>query len=536
VRALALRFGAALVGGGAVAVPAFDQGGYFPPAWGRSALGLLLAAAVALAYRNRIELPRLGLAFLGGLTAVLLWVALSSAWSASQPRTVNEVERTIIYVAAGAAVLAVVSPATYAYLLGGVLAAVVAVAAYALAEGRPATGQPLSGPLGYWNALAILCVIALLLALGLASGSYPRTVRLAALLCVPVLGVTLYLTHSRGALLGFGAGLLALAFVHPLLAGRRRVIAVGLAAVAVAGVIAGAVRAGGPTELLGHTVGAFRAPPASHGRHSERLLTLSGNFRSDYWHVAWRQYGAHPLLGSGSGTFDLYWYRNRNTIYGAREAHNLYLETLAELGPVGLVLLAATLLVPFLALRGGAGPLPAAAAGAYLAFLVHAAVDWDWEMPVVTITAILCGGAVIVAARGRPQPLTRPWRRTALAGLGVLAAFTFVAYLGNSAIEASMEAAAGGNVKRAEKRARAALRWTPWSSTAWRLRAEAELALGQRRAARRSVLSGLEEDPSEWNLWYDLARASKGSERRRAVAEARKLNRYSPLVRGLRGS
>jgi len=138
------RLSAALIGAGAVGLPAFEQGGYFPPAWGRSALGLLFAAGIAINFRRRVQLPRLGLALLGGLTLVLLWTALSSVWSASAPRTVDEVERTIVYVAAVAAVLAAVSPATHAHLLGGAFAAIVAVSAWALAQGQPA-GHPLAG-------------------------------------------------------------------------------------------------------------------------------------------------------------------------------------------------------------------------------------------------------------------------------------------------------------------------------------------------------------------------------------------------------
>jgi len=448
---------------------------------------------------------------------------------------VDEVERTIIYVAAAAALLAVVSSDTYPYLLGGVLGAIIGIAAYALVEGAPASGQPLSGSLGYWNALGILAAIGIVLALGFASLPLPPWLRVVALLCVPAFGTTLYLTHSRGALLALGLGLMVTAFLHRWLAGSRRRIAAGLALVAAVALIAAAARAGGPSKLLGNTLGAFHAAPSSQGRHSERLLTLSGNFRSDYWHVAWRQYRAHPLLGTGAGTFDLYWDRNRKTIYGAREAHNLYLETLAELGPFGLLLLVGTLLVPFAALRTARGALPAAAAGAYLAFLVHAGVDWDWELPAVTIAGLLCGGSLIAAARDRLEPLTPGRRRVALAGLAVLAGFTFVAYLGNSAIQAGLEAAARGNPARAEKRARLATRWTPWSSTAWRLKSEAELALGHRRAARRSIRAGLRRDPRDWNLWYDLARASRGSERRHALAEAARLNPYSGEVRALRG-
>src|SRR5207253_2468042 len=69
--------------------------------------------------------------------------------------------------------------------------------------------------------------------------------------------------------------------------------------------------------------------------------------RASYFRVAWHdQIRAHPLLGTGAGTFGLYWERSGKVLRfgGALDAHSLYLETLAELGPVGLLLLGATLL------------------------------------------------------------------------------------------------------------------------------------------------------------------------------------------------
>src|SRR5207248_269363 len=160
---------------------------------------------------------------------------------------------------------------------------------------------------------------------------------------------------------------------HPWVSKRR--LRLGAAVLAVTALVAlGTALAltGGAGGLVGKTYGAFNSPPSSGGQPSQRLLSLSGNFRSKYWRVAWDEYTAHPWLGSGAGTFDLYWDRDRTTIYGARDAHNLYIETLAELGPIGLVLLVATLALPFLGLRGGRpDPLVAAAAAAYLAFLLH---------------------------------------------------------------------------------------------------------------------------------------------------------------------
>ena len=82
------------------------------------------------------------------------------------------------------------------------------------------------------------------------------------------------------------------------------------------------------------------------------------------------------------------------------DAHSLYVETLAELGPLGLVLLGVTLAVPIIAAVGARNdPLVAGAAAAYVAFLVHAGLDWDWEMPAVTLVGLLCGIGVLVSMR-----------------------------------------------------------------------------------------------------------------------------------------
>ena len=57
----------------------------------------------------------------------------------------------------------------------------------------------------------------------------------------------------------------------------------------------------------------------------------------------------HPLLGSGAGSFDDYWLEHRSFPAYVRDAHNLYLETAAELGIVGLALLPMALGTPLVA-------------------------------------------------------------------------------------------------------------------------------------------------------------------------------------------
>jgi O-antigen ligase len=527
---------ALLLGAASVGVPASQQGGYFPPAWGWSAFGLVLAAALGIAFRARLAVGVLQWWLLAGLGSVLAWTALSSLWSDSVPRTVDEVERTLIYVAATAALLFLVSPKTLGHALGGILAAVVVISAYTLAQGTSGPGgNPVTGPLGYWNALGILDAIGLLLALGfLVSAGRPVLVRLGALLSVPLFAITLYLTHSRGAVLALAAGALVFMFSHPWVSGRNlRVAAGALAAVALIGLGTGLVITGGPGALLGKTASAFRSPPAPNGQRSERLLTLSGNFRPQYWHVAWLEYTSHRWLGSGAGTFDLYWDRYRKTSYGVRDAHNLYLETLAELGPIGLLLLVLALASPLLGLRSARrGSLLAAAAGAYVAFLVHAAFDWDWELPAVTIGGLLCGG-VLTLANSRERILPPATRWAALAALAALGVFAGVTWRGNLATNASTDAAARGHYANAYSEARIATRWLPWDSEPWGLLGEAELARGNSRDARRDFRTAIDKDPHDWSFWFKLASASSGQARREALARAARLNPISTEIQAL---
>ena len=124
----------------------------------------------------------------------------------------------------------------------------------------------------------------------------------------------------------------------------------------------------------------------------DEAARAGGNHRPWYWHVAWQQASESPIAGRGAGTFELTWLEEQPISESVLDAHSLYLETLAELGIVGLGLLALALVPPLLAAFRGAS---AAAAGGYVAFLVHAGVEWDWEMPVVTVAGLLCGAALL---------------------------------------------------------------------------------------------------------------------------------------------
>jgi tetratricopeptide (TPR) repeat protein len=217
-----------------------------------------------------------------------------------------------------------------------------------------------------------------------------------------------------------------------------------------------------------------------------------------------------------------------------RDAHSLYLETLAELGPLGLVLLLVVVGVPLVAaVRARANPLVPAAAGAFAAWAIHAAVDWDWELAAVTSAALLCGMACLIAARrenAEARRLSGRARGVALAAPVLLAGVAFVGLVGNLAASESANAARDGNWNAAASQARRAIDWAPWSAQPWRLLGEAQLGAGNVPAAERSFRKAIAKDPGDWNLYFDLGRATTGRVQLAALAAAAQLNPRSPEI------
>ena len=166
---------------------------------------------------------------------------------------------------------------------------------------------------------------------------------------------------------------------------RRAIAAAGAVAVVAAGVL-----------LLAADQGARTGDPA-FGATAGRLASTQSN-RYEYWDVALRTWADHPLVGAGSGAFGVEWLRERTVAEGARDAHSLPLETLAELGLLGLLALAALIAGVVLGARAVPAAAYAGAFGGMAAWGVHAAIDWAWEMPAVSLVALLLAGLVLAAA------------------------------------------------------------------------------------------------------------------------------------------
>jgi hypothetical protein len=438
---------------------ALSNGGFFPHAWTISAVGLFCLVALSLLLGEAFELGRLDYAWLALLVALTGWTALSLIWSADASVSLLELRRGLVYVAALGAVLLFARPGSAPRLVVAVWAAAAVVVVYALllyllrADSRvdPSQAALLFRPLGYANALGILAGIGTVLAVGLTAEGTPPALGMVAAASVSPFAAALYLTGSRGSSVAVVVGLVAMLVVED---DRSRVVGALCVLVPLAGVVvaladrsslvdettsgATATRAGhvlvvsivlvgGAMALASRAVGRISEWIAQHRSASRALaaavlgavvvgvvLVAPGwrehftkqGYRPTYWHVAWIEYRANPWLGSGAGTFGGYWLRfgKPGVAGGALDAHNLYLETLAELGPIGLALLVAMLALPLIAVgRVRRRPLIPAALGAYSALLAHAALDWDWEMPAVMLAGLFCAAAIVASAR-EPAP------------------------------------------------------------------------------------------------------------------------------------
>jgi hypothetical protein len=577
---------------------AWWSGGYFPRSWG----ALLLAAAIGLAAvaitAERVELGRRAALLVGALVALAVWQVVTTAWAVAPDAPVLEAERTLVYVSALALAFLAVWARRAADLVLGVLVGVGAVTVSGLvvhALGSGTADDRLELPVGYPNAAGIVAATTLVLGLGLAGDASSHRRAVAAGLAVPA-AVALALSLSRGSILATVLGVLVLclattsarelatvaivaippglAVLVVALAGRLQddataprealaLLAVATLALVCAGVaVVRGPTSGGPEPATGsrrarailvgacvlaaiglvavaaHEVRQSRSTPTTLEGAPDRLLSTSTSSRGDYWDVAAGMVEDHPLGGAGAGGFTRVWLRERPALLFVRDAHNLYLETLAELGPLGLMLLLAALATPLLGMRGAASSATGRAAlAAYLALLAHAALDWDWELPAVTLCTLFLAVALVRLGAAEPgRRLSAPGRAALLSGAAMLGAASVVVYAGNGATADANDLLDRGDAAAARSAAERAQRFRPWAAEPWELIGEAELALGHAGDARTHLRRALREDPRSWSAWLSLGVASTGRERTVAIGRARSLNPLAPEVEALSGA
>ena len=144
----------------------------------------------------------------------------------------------------------------------------------------------------------------------------------------------------------------------------------------------------------------------------EHLASTSGNGRWQFWGAAVDEFETRPLVGRGAGSYEAWWAEHGTVSYFTRRAHSFYLQTLGELGVLGGLLLLALLGAATAAVvralrrtRGDERITVAALAAVCAGFGFAAAIDWMWELTVVSVLAMAALALVAgPAAAPRDEP------------------------------------------------------------------------------------------------------------------------------------
>jgi O-Antigen ligase len=234
--------------------------------------------------------------------------------------------------------------------------------------------------------------------------------QLGALLAAMLLGLTL-----AGLAIGFLAARRAsggLSVRTRRRAGAALLTLLAVAAVAFAGLLAVSRR--GFTGTVSHTVHTLTDPNAPVPLNGPGRLTALGSARARYWNEALEIFSDHPLLGVGAEGYETAHLRYRRVPVVVAQAHGFIVQTLADLGLLGLLVVLALSGAWFVAAGRTVRPFNRRRS-VYtperiglltmlcfvVAFGIHSFVDWTWYVPGLACAALLCAGWL--AGRG---PLT----------------------------------------------------------------------------------------------------------------------------------
>jgi tetratricopeptide (TPR) repeat protein len=270
----------------------------------------------------------------------------------------------------------------------------------------------------------------------------------------------------------------------------------------------------------------FKQPPTAEQLESDvegGLLTRSGGGRWQFWDTALEAFADEPAHGIGAGEFGTYWSQHGSFGFPTSNAHSLFLESFAELGILGFLLIAGFFGGAVVAggvrssyVRDGAAT---AALAVVAAGTVSAAFDFVWELPAVLapailVAALLTGNALTPTLINAPPPPPVPLRRsrTGLALAAAMLAFGWAAMVASGllllterALDRSRDAVTAADYREAISAAEDAVDLMPWSAEP-----RVQLGLAYQRAgdydsARDAFRAAIDRADENWRLWRALA-------------------------------
>jgi O-antigen ligase len=375
--------------------------------------------------------------------------------------------------------------------------------------------------------------------------------------------------HELGLLLALlvvvllGAGLaigFAAATRAPTARTRRltgRVVLGSIALALIAGVIALASAPGGIDGQVSKGWNQLTDVNARTPANTPDRLTATASVRARYWDEAFKVHARSELVGVGADGYGLARKRFRTGNLEVQHAHGYVVQTLADLGWLGLLVSLAAAIAWIVAAMGATGlrrvdrglGWDAERVGLFtlatvvLVFGVHSLIDWTWFIPANAVLALLCAGWVVgrgplsrrLAVEGptgivsaaeragviatRPRWTARerlmrwnpePYRTASAAGVLLLAMavmWTTVQPLrAQHADDAASARLQGGQLEASADIARIAAKRNPLSPEPWWALGVARSTAGDLQGAQRALETAVKVQPASAEAWRRLGR------------------------------
>lgn len=314
---------------------------------------------------------------------------------------------------------------------------------------------------------------------------------------------------------------------------RRHVLA-GTALAAVLMVGGFSVLVGNPITKIGDQFEKVSSADPSYGQISGSRFTYAGGLnRLDFWKVALIQFTHDPLIGEGAGSYRSTYLTEGDGSEAPRNAHSLPLETLGELGLVGLGLLllgfGASSVAAWRSRRLGpdAADLSTVALVVAAVALAQACVDWSWYFggQIAPMFALL-GSAAAPAALAW-DPFALGVRRGLALAAGLLALIAVPSFASE---RLTLDAARNwrSDLDGAYAALSRATDLNPFADVP--LLVEAQIAKSSGDASR--ALTALEEarsrEPDDWRSYMLAAQVLQRSDPQQALDEVERAHELNP--------
>lgn len=362
-----------IVGGILAALLPWLSGGRDGLAMLISAFGLSIAVVLSLQVPGERKLASRPLAIALGVWVG--WAVLSLIWSVNRYQTEWWIMVLLLMILAATAT-ATLSRAGRNYLVNGYLVIASAVTVYGFYLYFTSEYERFTATFYWANPMAAYLIPAIVI-LGWRWATGKRWYDL---LGVLLLASGFWLTNSRGATLVLASLLIVTIFFSQSVRKHwRAIVIVVLASFVIATGLAWAKTTYGPKQAI---------QPGSRFSEAAQAESTSFDDRINYLESAINIWWERPLIGSGAGTYaTMHPQYQQRTISASSDAHNFYVQTLAEQGIIGFSLLAWVIAAILLGVINGIRKNPSSGIYAFGAatLLLHTGLDINARYPSLMI-------------------------------------------------------------------------------------------------------------------------------------------------------